>query len=157
MAVKQVKHSLHFSSLFMFLSKKKKFELVTALYTLKQNHGIYLGLMQISLSNWLGKSTCLYFLKAIYDFSTQRAGTSNVDSTLFSFSLLFFFLFSPNAFPFTICRLDLAPPLSSFKSSLHAQFQLCYALECPLSEEKNPPTSPHPALSSVTFLQVNAN
>lgn len=44
MAVKQVKHSLHFLSLFMFLSKKKKkTELVTALYTLKQNRGIYLG------------------------------------------------------------------------------------------------------------------
>ena len=43
MAVKQVKHSLHFSSLFMFLSKKKKIELVTALYTLKQSRGIDLG------------------------------------------------------------------------------------------------------------------
>lgn len=138
MAVKQVKHSLHFVSLFMFQSKKKKLSQLQ-LFTHSNRTAAYIWeVMQISFSNWLGKYTSLYFLKAIYDFSTQRTGESNPNSTLF----YFYFIFFSNAFPFKIGSLDLAPVLSSFKSSVPFLFQLYCALECPLSEEKNPPDLP---------------
>lgn len=118
MAVKQVKHSLHFLSLFMFLSKKRKKKKLSwfQLFTHSNRTMAYIWeVKQISLRNWLGKYKSLYFLKAIYDFSTQRTGGSNPDSTLLYFNSILFTDFL-NAFSFKICHLDLAPVLSSFKS-----------------------------------------
>lgn len=143
MAVKQVKHSLHLCLCLCFHQKKKKNLSQLQLFTHSNRTAAYIWeVMQISFSNWLGKYTSLYFLKAIYDFSTQRTGESNPNSTLFYF---YFILFFSNAFPFKIGCVDLAPVLSSFKSSVFFLFQLYYALECPLGEKKKQkkhPTSP---------------
>ena len=138
MAVKQVKHSLHFVSLFMFLSKKKKNGAsYSSLHTQTEPRHIFGKSCKFHLVTG-SENTHLYIFSKQFMISQPRGQENPIPIQL----CFIFILFFSNAFPFKIGCLDLAPVLSSFKSSVLFLFQLYYALECPLSEGKNPTRPP---------------